>query len=81
MPAVAPPIRVYPAGTGTAELVADGLAVGLADTAADTVRVAEGAGFTVAGALLHDVMAAPIPITTGTAKYATLMCTIAAFHR
>jgi hypothetical protein len=79
MPAAAPPIRVYPAGTGAAELVSAGLTVGLPDAAADADRVAETEAFTVPGALLHAVTATPIPITTGTAKNATLMCTIAAF--
>jgi hypothetical protein len=30
--------------------------------------------------LLHDVMASPIPITAGSAKPPTLMCTFAAFR-
>ena len=49
--------------------------------APDADRVAETAGFTVPGALLHDVTATPIPITTGSAKPATLMYTFAAFRR
>ena len=60
MPCVAPPIRLYPAGTATAELDADGLAVGLLDTVADADGVAEAAGFAVPGALPHDVTAMPI---------------------
>jgi hypothetical protein len=80
MPCVAPPTRAYPAGTGAAELCATGLAVGLPDMAApDADRVAETAGFAVPGALAHDDTATPIPITTGSAKPATLMCTLAAF--
>jgi hypothetical protein len=81
MPCAAPPTRVYPAGTGLGELVARGLAVGLPDTAApDADRVFETAGFTVPGVLLHDVTTSPIPITKGSAKPATLMCTFAAFR-
>jgi hypothetical protein len=79
MPCATPPIRVYPTGTTPAELGAAGLAVGLPDTVTDTDRAAAAAGFTVPGALLHDVTATPIPTTTVTAKHATLMCTFAAF--
>jgi hypothetical protein len=82
MPCATPPTRVYPAGTEPGELGAAGLAAGLPDTAAaDADRVAETAGFTVPGALPHDVTATPIPITTGSAKPATLVCTFAAFPR
>ena len=79
MPCAAPPIRLYPAGTATAELDADGLAVGLLDTVAEADGVAGAAGFTVARALPHDVTAMLMPIITGTAAYATLMRTITAF--
>ena len=78
MPCAAPPARLYPAGTEPIGLGATGLA-GLSDAAADADRVAETAGFTVPGALLHDVTATPIPITTGSARPATLICTFAAF--
>jgi hypothetical protein len=47
--------------------------------ATDADRVAEAAGFTVPCAL-HDVTATPIPITTGSTKPATLMCTFDAFR-
>jgi hypothetical protein len=79
MPCAAPPTRLYPAGTEPAGLGATGLAAGLPDTAADADRVAETAGFTVPGVLPHDVTATPIPITTGSAKPAALICTFAAF--
>lgn len=92
MPWAAPPIRVNPFGTAAAEAVpaeavpaglalAVGLpgAVGLPDGAADADCVADTAGFTVPGELLHAVAAAPMPIATGTAKNATFICTIAAF--
>jgi hypothetical protein len=51
----------------------------VAGAAPDADRVAETAGSAVAGAPLHDVTATPIPITTGSAKPATLMRTFAAF--
>jgi hypothetical protein len=80
MPCAAPPTRWYPAGTGPGEPGATGLAVGLPGWAAtDADRVAEAAVFTVPGAL-HDVTATPIPITTGSTKPATLMCTFDAFR-
>src|SRR6202007_1012781 len=50
-----------------------------AGTAPDADRVAETAGFAVPGALLHDVTATPIPITTGSAKPPTLICTFSVF--
>jgi hypothetical protein len=49
MPCAAPPTRVYPAGTGAAELDPAGLAAGLRDATADAECVAETAGFTVPG--------------------------------
>jgi len=79
MPCAAPPTRLYPAGTDAAELDPAGLAAGLPDAVADAECVAETAGFTVPGALLQAVTASPIPITAGTAKRPTLICTIAAF--
>jgi hypothetical protein len=79
MPCAAPPTRVYPAGTGPAGLGATGLPAVLPESAADADRVAETACFTDPGALLHDVTATPIPITTGSARLATLICTFAAF--
>jgi hypothetical protein len=78
MPCAAPPIRLYPAGTGTGELDATALAVGLLDAAApDADRVADTAA--VPDALPHAVTASPIPITTGSARPATRMCTFTAF--
>jgi hypothetical protein len=79
MPCAAPPTRVYPAGTATAEAVAAGLAAVLPDAVADCVAEAEVEGFTVDEELPHAVTATPIPITTGTAKNATLMRTFPPF--
>jgi hypothetical protein len=80
MPCAAPPIRVYPAGTAAGELDAAELAAGLPDTAdPDADGVAGAAGFTVTGALPHDVTATVIPITTGSARPTTRMRIFAAF--
>src|ERR1700722_8797418 len=79
MPCAAPPTRVYPAGTATAELGAAGLAVTLADTVAAADFVAGTADFAGAGALLQEAMATPMTMAAGTATRWTPMCTIAAF--
>jgi hypothetical protein len=80
MPCVAPPIRLYPAGIAAGELDAAELAAGRPDAAdPDADGVADAAGFTVTGALPHDVTATVIPITTGSARPTTRMCNFATF--
>jgi hypothetical protein len=71
---------LYPAGTVAGELDATVLAAGLPDAPdPDADDVAEAAGFAVTGALLHDVTATVIPITTGSARPTTRMRNFAAF--
>jgi hypothetical protein len=75
MPCAAPPIRVYPAGTGAAELDATALAVELLDTAAadadDADDAAETVVLAVVAALPHDVTVTVTPMTTGSARPTT----------
>jgi hypothetical protein len=64
---------VYPDGTGAGDPVAAVLAVAPPEAAADAGRVAEAVGFVDPGALLHDVMATPRPMTAGSARLTALV--------